>query len=67
MSPGPALIQADLDYQKAGIDQQIQQYVAACEGHSAELDGAFIMAVEIGLSILVCVQIILSFYFRLQV
>jgi len=43
--PGPALIQADLDHQKAGVDQRIRQYVATCQGHSAELDRAFIMAV----------------------
>ena|SRR6267378_6414465 len=56
MSFGPALIQADQDYQKAGVDQKIQQHIAACQGHSVELDKAFIMAVEIGLSVLVSVH-----------
>ena len=46
MLPGPALIQADLDYQDTDIDQQIQRYVAASQGHSAALDEAFIMAVD---------------------
>ncbi len=46
--PGPALIQADLDYQKADVNQKIQEYVGASEGPSAELDMAFIMAIEIG-------------------
>jgi len=44
--PGPALIQADCDYQKANIDKKIQKYVVASEGHSAKLDGAFVMAIE---------------------
>ena len=48
MLPGPALVQADLDYQMADVNQKIQQYVAASQGHSAELDRAFIMAIEIG-------------------
>jgi len=56
MSLGPALIQADNDYGKAGIDQKIQQHIAASQGYSVELDRAFIMAVEIGLSVLVFVQ-----------
>jgi len=46
MLPGPALIQADLDYQKANVDKKIQQHVVASDRHSAELDGAFIMAIE---------------------
>ena len=46
--PGPALIQADLDYQKADVDQKIHQYIGASEGPSAELDKAFIMDIEIG-------------------
>ncbi len=46
--PGPALIQADLDYQQADVDQHIQQYVGASQRPSAELDKAFIMAIEIG-------------------
>ncbi len=54
MSPGPALIQADLDYQKADVDQQIQQYVGASQGPSAELDKAFIKGIEIGSSIFSC-------------
>ncbi len=44
----PALIQADLDYQKAGVDQKIQQYVAASQGHSVEWDRAFIIDIGIG-------------------
>ena len=56
--PGPALIQADLDYQKADVDHKIQQYIGTCQGPSAELDKAFIMGIEIGLSILSSVQII---------
>ncbi len=64
---GPALIQADLDYQKADVDQKIQEYVAASQGPSAELDKGFIMAIEIGLSILMSVQIVSSIYFQLQV
>ncbi len=46
--PGPALIQAGLDYQKADVNQKIQQYVSASEGPAAKLDKAFIMAIEIG-------------------
>jgi len=56
--PQLALIQADLDYQKADVDQQIQQYVATSQTHSGELDRDFIMAIEIGLSIFVFVYII---------
>ena len=66
MFPKQALIQADLDYQKADIDQKIQHYIAASQGHSAELDSAFIMGIEIGLSILVSVQIIQRFYFNFR-
>jgi len=50
MLPGPALIQADLEFQKACVDKKIQQHVAACPHHSVELDRAFILAVEIGSS-----------------
>jgi len=62
-----ALIQADLDYQKADVDQKIQEYIATSQGHSAKLDKAFITAIEIGLSILMLVQIVTSIYFQLQV
>jgi len=48
MSAGQALIQADLDYQKADVDQKVQEYISACQGPSAKLDEAFIMAIEIG-------------------
>ncbi len=65
MLPGPAFIQADLDYQEADADQKIQQFVAASEGHSVNLDKAFIMAIEIGPSILIFVQIVTSIYFQL--
>ena len=44
--PGPALIQADLDYQTADVDKKIQQHIMASEGHSAELDRDFIMGIE---------------------
>jgi len=47
MLPGPALIQADLDYQWADVDKKIQQYVGTSEGPSAELDKAFITDIEI--------------------
>jgi len=48
MLPRPALIQADLDYQQADVDEKIQQYVSASQAPSAELDKAFIMDIEIG-------------------
>ncbi len=67
MTSGPALIQADLDYQKSDVNQTIQQYISASQGPSDELDKAFIMAIEIGLSILLFVQIIRSLYFQFQV
>ncbi len=58
MLPGPALIQADLEYQRADVDQKIQQHVAvASQGHSAELDKAFIMGIEL-VCLLLCVQIV---------
>jgi len=40
-----------LDYQKADADQKFEQYVAASQGHPAELERAFIMGIEIGSSI----------------
>ena len=46
MFVGPALIQADLDYQKADLDKKVQQHVMASQGHSVKLDRAFIMAIE---------------------
>ena len=61
MLPGPALIQADLDYQTADVDKKIQQHIVASERHSAELDRAFVMDIE--MVRLFCVQIIQSFYF----
>jgi len=54
--PEPALIQADMDYQKADVDQKVQQHVTTSQGHS-ELDRAFIMSIEIGLSILMLVSV----------
>ena len=57
MGPGPALIQADLDYQKVDVDQKIRQYIATSQGHTVELDSAFIMAIEISSSILIYFQI----------
>jgi len=65
--PGPALIQADLDYQKADVDQKIQKYVSTCQRPSAKLDKAFIMGIEIGLSILLSAQTIQSFCFQFRV
>ncbi len=65
--PGPALIQADLDYQKTDVDQKIQQYIGPYQGPSAELDKAFVMDIEIGSSILLSVQIIQPLYFQFQV
>jgi len=56
--PQLALIQADLDYQKADVDQQIQQYVATSQTHSGDLDRDFIIAIENGLYIFVFVYII---------
>jgi len=69
MLPGQALIQAGLDCQKAGVYQKIQQYIGASEGPSAELDKAFIMAIEIGsVCQFTCLfQIKLSLYFHFQV
>ena len=46
MLPGPALIQADLDYQTADVDKKIQQHIVASERHSVELDRAFILDIE---------------------
>ncbi len=66
MLPGPAFIQADLDYQKSDVDKKIWQHLSAWQG-SAELDQAFIMGIEIGLSILLSVRIIQSLYFQFQV
>ncbi len=56
MLPGPALIQADLDYQTADVDKKIQQHVMASEGHSAsaKLDMAFIMGIEMVCLFCVC-------------
>ncbi len=66
--PGPALIQADLDYQQADVDQRIQQYIGTSQRPSAELDKDFIMAIEIGsVCLFLPVQIIQSLYFQFQV
>jgi len=56
--PGPALIQADLDYQNTDVDKKLQKYIGASQGPSVELDKAFIMGIEIGLSFVFPVQII---------
>jgi len=53
----PALIQAELDYWKADVDQKIQQHITTSQTQSADLDRAFIMGIEIGLSILVSVKL----------
>jgi len=48
MKPKPALIQAELDYQKENIDLKIQQYLlASSQEHSIELFTRFIMATDI--------------------
>ncbi len=52
---GPALIQADQDYQNSDVDQKIQQFIGASQG-PAKLDKDFIMGIEIGSSILLLVQ-----------
>src|SRR6266404_8244065 len=49
MLPGLALIQADLDYQEADVDEKLQQYISASQGRSAKLDQAFVMDIKIGL------------------
>ena len=56
MSFGPTLIQADLDYQMADVEKKIQQHVVACEEHSAELDRAFIMGIEMVCLFCVCLN-----------
>ena len=56
MSPGPALIQADLDYQNADVDKRIQQHIMTSQGHSTELDKTFIIAMQ-----MVCLFSILSY------
>ena len=53
MSPGRALIQADLDYQRLDVNKKIQKHVMVSQGHSAKLDGAFVMAM--GMVCLFCV------------
>src|SRR6266404_8035150 len=66
MLPGPALIQADLDYHTADVNKKIQQHIVASQGHDVELDRAFIMAIE-----MVCLFCVCSnhtkLYFLLQV
>jgi hypothetical protein len=48
-----ALTQADLAYQEANIDLNIQQFLAASsQEHSVQLFAGFIMATDIGLFIL---------------
>ena len=56
MQAGSALKQADLEYRNSDVDQKIQQHISTSQGPSAELDKAFIMGIEIGLSILLSVQ-----------
>ena len=51
--PKAALIKADLDYQRANIDESIQQYLTTCASDvSVEQFAGFIMDTEIGLFIL---------------
>ncbi len=54
MLPGQALIRADLVYRTADVDKKIQQHIVASQGHSAELDSAFIMALEMVRLFCVC-------------
>jgi hypothetical protein len=57
MMPKPALIQAELDFQKANIDLKIQQYLlASSQEHSIELYTRFIMATDIGWFIFASVE-----------
>ena len=65
MLPGPALIQADLDYHMAGVDKKIQQHIVASQGHPVELDRAFIMAIEMVRLFCVCSSH-MGFYFQLR-
>ncbi len=53
---GPALIRADLDYQRAEADKKIQQHIVASRGQSAELDSTFIMAIEMVRLFCVCLN-----------
>ena len=51
-TPEEALNNAELDYQRANIDESIQQYLTACTSDvSVEQFAGFIMGTEIGLFI----------------
>ena len=51
--PEEALTNVDLNYQKANIDESIQQYLMACASElSVEQFASFIMGTDIGLFIL---------------
>ncbi len=65
MLPGPALIQADLDYHMAGVNKKIQQHIIASQGRDVKLDMAFIMAIEMVCLFCVC-SIYTKLYFLLQ-
>ena len=57
-SPEEALTNVDLNYQKANIDESIQQYLMACPSElSVEQFAGFIMGTDIGLFILSLVPI----------
>ncbi len=65
MLPGPALIQADLDYQRVGVDKKIQQHIVASTD-SAWQDRDFIMTIEM-VCLFLSFQTRQGFYFQLQV
>lgn len=59
LSSESALVQAELGYQQANIDLNIQQHLAASsQEHSVELFSSFIMATDIGWFILASVKLI---------
>jgi hypothetical protein len=59
LSPESALAHAELDYREANVDLKIQQHLAAfSQDHSLELFVSFIMATDIGLSILASFKMI---------
>lgn len=58
VSPKVALPLAELDYQRANVDLTVQQHLMASQEHSVEIFAAFIMATDIGLSILSSIHII---------
>ena len=58
LSAESALTLAELDYQEANVDLTVQQHLAVpSQEHSVDILVAFIMATDIGLSILSFVQV----------